>query len=283
MDKQADIRGSIFKIKRFSIHDGPGIRTSVFLKGCPLNCIWCHSPEGIGEDMSIWYNRSLCIGCGGCVRSCPRKALKLTMVSGHRIEINREICELSGCCVQTCPTNALQFTGYKASVSYVMAEIVKDSLYYEQSGGGITLTGGEPLFQPVFSIGILEECKKRNIHTAMETSLFCEKDILEHFTGITDLFIIDLKLFDTDQHEYYTGRPNDSIKDNFRYLAGLGKKIIVRIPVVDDITNTSYNINSIISFVNEIRKDITIEKVEFNPLTENNYIKLGIPFLLKEK
>lgn len=281
MGKIVETKGSVFKIKRFSIHDGPGIRTSVFLKGCPLNCIWCHSPEGISPEISIWYDKSLCIVCGECVKACPEHALKLSTDAEPFIQINNTLCCLSGNCINVCPTGALQFTGSEIMLSDVMNEIEKDILFYKKSGGGVTLTGGEPLYQPEFSIEILKSCKKKNIHTAIETSLFCEQDTLTKIADNVDLFIIDLKIYDNLQHILYTGKPNIIIKENFRYLTGLGKGILVRTPLVDNITNTQENLAAIARFVHGIRSDIPIENIDFNPLAENNYERLGIPFLLK--
>jgi len=281
MGRQSEIEGVIFKIKRFSLHDGPGIRTSIFLKGCPLSCIWCHSPEGISNEISIWYNINICIKCGLCVESCPEKALSLITEELSYIAINRESCKVSGECVNVCPSNALQFTGYKTNVPEVLEEIEKDYTYYKASGGGITLTGGEPLYQPEFSAAILSECAKRDIHTTIETSLFCERDVLEHISDNVDLFIVDLKIFNTHQHNFYTGKDNKIIKENFKFIAEIGKSIIVRIPLVENISAKEENLKAIFEFVKETRNDITIEKIEFNQLAENNYKKLGIPYLLK--
>jgi pyruvate formate lyase activating enzyme len=275
-----EMEGKIFKIKRFSVHDGPGIRTSVFLKGCPLNCLWCHSPEGIGSEMTLWHDNSLCIACGECVKACRNKALKLVDPDGH-IDIDRKLCSLNGDCIKTCPTGALQYTGTVMTVQAIIDEIVKDLLYYRQSGGGITLTGGEPLYQPGFSRMILEECWRIGIHTAIETSLFCEKDILTSVSEFIDLFLVDIKIFDQSTHIRYTGKPNGIIKDNFRYLAESGKQIIVRIPMVEGITDTYENKKAIAEFVGDIDSRIPIEYIAFNKLAENNYKRLGIPFLLK--
>ena len=281
MEKLHETEGKIFKIKRFAVHDGPGIRTTVFLKGCPLNCIWCHSPEGISPDISIWYNRNLCITCNQCVKACPNNALELIMNAEPYIKIDRELCNITGDCVKTCPTNAIQFTGSITKVSEIINEIEKDIVFYQTSGGGVTLTGGEPLYQPDFSAEILEACKKRKIHTAIETCLFCEIDAINRILDYVDLFIVDMKLFNSIQHEYYVGKTNENIKENFRYIAGLDKDIIVRIPLIEDIINTDDNLNAIIKFVRDINNKIPIEKINFNPLAENNYKKLGIPFLLK--
>lgn len=282
MDDSVIIRGNIFKIKRFAVHDGPGIRTAVFLKGCPLNCVWCHSPEGIDNKISLWYNKNTCILCGRCVESCPEHALEISG-TGHRlISIDRNTCKLSGYCVSVCPTGSIEFTGESKSVSEIMEVILKDKLFYEKSGGGITLTGGEPLFQPEFSIAILKNCKKNNIHTTIETSLFCKKEIIDMFAEYVDLFIVDMKIANSDQHIKYTGKNNEIIRDNFSYLAESGKEILVRIPLIPEITDTEINLNDITEFVNSFKKEIHIEFLDYNTLAENNYKRLNIPFLLTD-
>jgi pyruvate formate lyase activating enzyme len=272
--------GTIFKIKRFSVHDGPGIRTAVFLKGCPLNCIWCHSPEGISSEIKIWHNNNVCISCGQCVSVCPNKALESIPGNGIHIEIDRSLCKTTGHCVKICPANAIQFTGYSTTAVKVMKEIEKDLAYYKASGGGITLTGGEPLFQIDFSKEILKKCKDKNINTAIETSLYCDSDRLSSIADFVDLFIIDMKIFDQEKHEYYTGKPNMIIKENFVHLAKMGKEIIVRIPIISNITDIEDNKKNIINYIHGINRDIPIEYIPFNPLAENNYKLLGIPFLL---
>lgn len=280
MERTHETEGMIFKIKRFSIHDGPGIRTSVFLKGCPLNCAWCHSPEGISSEISIWYSENLCIGCGQCVQACPNNALHMNNNSNPYVKITRGLCKASGDCVKICPTNALQLTGSTITASEIIDTIENDLVYYRTSGGGVTLTGGEPLYQPGFSTEVLKECRKRKIHTAIETCLFCEKDLIHSISDLVDLFIVDIKLFDPYLHKYYTGKTNEIIKENFRLIADRGKDILVRIPIIDNITNNEKNIKAIIEFVNKTGKDILIEKISFNPLTENSYKRLGIPFSL---
>jgi pyruvate formate lyase activating enzyme len=281
METISEIRGNIFKIKRFSIHDGPGIRTSIFLKGCPLNCIWCHSPEGISPDNSIWYDKSLCIGCASCINECPENALSIIRDKDPYIIIDRKLCTTHGNCVNACPTGAIQFTGTSKSASEIMTEIEKDILFYKTSGGGVTLTGGESLYQPDFSLEILKACRKRNIHTAIETCLFCDKKIIDLVMEYADLFIADMKIFSADQHIRYTGQSNEVIKENFRHIAAAGKNILVRIPMIKGITDTKKNIRECENFVHGINKNIIIEHISFNPLAGNNYSRLGIPFLLK--
>ena len=175
----------------------------------------------------------------------------------------------------------MQFTGMVVSPEDVFSEIEKDIVYYHSSGGGVTLTGGEPLYQPGFSFEILDLCKKKLINTAIETSLFAEKEIIERISTVTDLVIADLKIFDPVIHKHYTGESNEIIKENFTYLADSGKRIIVRVPMVGDITATIENKTAIQGFVSSFKKHIPIEFIEFNPLAVNNYNRVGIPFTLK--
>jgi len=270
--------GTIFKIKRFSIHDGPGIRTSVFLKGCPLNCVWCHSPEGINSEISIWYNRNVCISCGKCVEICPHEALTLEGDRDKYISIDRLRCRSTGDCVNVCPTNAIQFTGWVTTPTVIIKEIEKDIRFFKTSGGGLTLTGGEPLYQPDFAYEILSGCRERGVHTAIESSLFCSKEIIIQIAEKTDLFIADLKIFDPMPHIHYTGESNVIIKENLRLLVKLGNDIIVRVPMVGGITDTEENKKSILSFVSGLNKSIPVEFIDYNPLGANNYRRLGIPF-----
>lgn len=272
----SDISGTIFKIRRFSLHDGPGIRTTVFLKGCPLQCIWCHSPEGISPQITIWHEMNTCIGCGNCVRTCPEKALTLFSGAKHVVQIDRKLCTLNGKCVKICPTNAIRYTGNTVTVQEIIKEIRKDLDIYAESGGGITLTGGEPLFQAVFASAIIRSCKETGVHTAVETSLFGNKESLDLLIEHTDLFIADLKLFDNDDHIKYTGKTNEIIKENFRSLILSGRQIIVRIPMIKNITDNEKNIRSIISFVNAFNIAIPVEFINFNPLAANNYHRLGL-------
>lgn len=206
------------------------------------------------------------------------KALKLN--SDNKIEIDRSRCDNSGKCVNICPSQALQFTGSVVSDAQVLSEILKDKIFYESSSGGITLTGGEPLFQIDFSTAILKSCKENGIHTAMETCLYTDPENIQKILEYTDLFITDLKIFDEELHRKYTGRSNEIILQNFRFIAESGKDIIVRTPVIPGITDSAENKKAIRDFVAEVRFDIPVEYIKFNPLTRNNYDKLGIPYLI---
>ncbi|MFN8239570.1 MAG: glycyl-radical enzyme activating protein [Bacteroidales bacterium] len=270
--------GYVFRIKRFSIHDGPGIRTTVFLKGCAMSCSWCHSPEGIEPGISVWHEPSSCICCLSCVEACNNEALDSIHATPTVISVDRSRCTLAGDCVNACPTGSIQFTGHWMTTEAVMKEIFRDVLFYNNSGGGITLSGGEPFFQPGFAASILRACKNNNINTAVETSLYCDRQVIESIQGNVDLFYVDLKIIDPIKHEKYTGRKNDIIIDNLRYLAGEKNRIIVRIPVIENITGTHENLTAIRQFVSSIDPSIAIEELSYNILAENNYRKLRIPF-----
>ena len=269
--------GTVFNIKRFSVHDGPGIRTSIFLKGCPLNCIWCHNPEGIDSAVTIWYNRNICISCGECITACRQNALGFNSAENRFISIDRSLCTLNGDCVRACPSGAIEFTGRIYSVSAIMEEVRRDITFYIRSGGGVTITGGEPLFQPQFCLEILKACKAEKIDTAIETSLFCEREVLVNLLDRTDLFIVDMKIFDPGKHEQYTGKSNIAIKENLKYLADTGKEIIVRVPLIRGITDSAENLESIRDFVVGLNGAIPVEYLNYNPLAKNKYQKLGLP------
>lgn len=282
MIKMNNVTGKIFKIKRFSLHDGPGIRTTVFLKGCPLHCIWCHSPEGIDPDITIWHDKNNCIGCGECVNACPVNALSIDFGKKNSILIDRIKCNSTLKCVNACPSGSLQTTGNEVSSSVIADEIKKDISFFKSSGGGVTLSGGEPLFQPEFALDILKKCREEGIHTAMETCLFADRTFVKATMDLTDLFITDLKIFNDDDHIKYTSQTNKIIKENFQYLAGKGKSILVRIPLIEKISDTPENIEAIKEFVRKNNPSIPVELIIFNPLTKNNYDRLGLPYFRDE-
>jgi pyruvate formate lyase activating enzyme len=209
----------------------------------------------------------------------------MSMNSGSdtNIEIDRLKCNVTGDCVKVCPADAIQFTGMVTSPDDVFSEIIKDILFYHYSGGGVTLTGGEPLFQPDFACDILDLCRGKQIHTAIETSLFAEKEVIKRISSITDLVIADLKIFDPFMHKHYTDESNELIKENFAFLAGSGKKIIVRIPKVTNITDKMENMIAIQEFVSSFGRKIPVEFIDFNLLAVNNYKRLGLPFTLEDK
>lgn len=238
LDKE---KGLIFNIQRFSIHDGPGIRTVVFFKGCPLRCLWCHNPEGqiMKKEMVIWDDR--CIGCKTCFKTCPNSAVE-----------DPSKCVLCGECVKECPADAREIVGKEMSIEEIMAEIEKDRIFYEQSGGGVTFSGGEPLFQYNFLISILKKCKDNGIHTAIETCGYSNWEILLSISKYTDLFLFDLKVMDDESHRKFTGVSNKMILENLKRLSSNHKNIIIRIPVVPGVNDNIENIKKTAEFVSSL-------------------------------
>lgn len=239
-------KGLIFDIKKFAVDDGPGIRTTIFLKGCPMRCLWCHNPEGQTLAPELMYRHKKCIRCDECAKICPNQALFLT---GKKLTINRKICSLCGVCAKNCPSGALEIIGKEISVEEVMREIEKDSAFYDESKGGITISGGEPLLQIDFTAAILSECKKRSIHTAIDTCGYASPKVIERIKDKVDLFLYDLKIMDDAKHRKYTGKPNRHILKNFRTLAKNGNNLLVRFPILPGINDDRENIQKTADFI----------------------------------
>ena len=270
----------VFDIKRFAVHDGPGIRSSVFLKGCPLNCLWCHNPEGISPEIQLWYFPNQCLRCGDCVAACPEGALKLT--EEHGIEIDRDKCTNCGICTETCPTRALTFIGRKMSVEEVEKELLEDKVFYEESDGGITLTGGEPLAQNEAALEILKRMKGRGIHTALETSLQVPQKVMKEVLPVTDFLMCDLKIIDPVDHKKYVGRDNALILKNLKWLAEQDTEILVRVPVIPGFTDSKENLEGIAHFLLSLKRKLPVELMNFNPLARDKFQILGRPYEPKD-
>ncbi len=239
--------GLIFDIKRYAIHDGPGIRTTVFFKGCPLNCPWCHNPEGQDSKPELSFNKTRCLeGCSECIKICPQNALSRV---DHHISIDREKCDLCGECAPVCPTQALEIIGRKLSAEEVMEEIEKDRVFYEESGGGVTFSGGEPLAQLEFLNSVLDKCRKKGIHTVLDTCGYVSFDELAKIADKIDLFLYDFKLIDDKKHKEATGVSNKLILDNLKKLSVKGRKIVVRIPIIEGVNDDNENITETAKFI----------------------------------
>jgi len=269
------VRGKVFDIKKFAIHDGPGIRSTLFLKGCPLKCIWCHNPEGIEDRINLWYFERKCIQCDSCLSVCPNQALTKGTEGEPYIKIDHEKCDVSGACVKACPTTALTFDSSEMDVDEAVEKLLQDQIFYNQSGGGITISGGDPLYQYKYSLEVLKKCKEQGVHTAIETCMYAKKEILQSFIGSVDLFIVDLKLFNDSEHRKYTGTGNELILSNFKMLVESDQDILVRIPLIPRITTGDENIRSIGRFVRDVSRETEIEFINFNPLAENKYRLMG--------
>lgn len=263
------MNGIIFDIERFAVHDGPGIRTTVFLKGCPLHCVWCHNPEGISPLIHLWYFKNKCIRCHHCILACPNQAL--TTKEDSSIKIDSQHCNNTGACVAVCPTGALCFDGKAITSEEVIAAVLEDQVFYDHSFGGITLSGGEPLFQPEFSLDILKRAKEHQLHTAIETSLYTSKEQLLQFIPYVDLFMADIKFYDAEAHRHYTGVDNAQILRNIEFLVQEHAAVILRIPLIPSITSTMKNLSEIASFIKQLPKSVPVEFMNYNIFAESKY------------
>ncbi|MDP6452272.1 MAG: glycyl-radical enzyme activating protein [SAR202 cluster bacterium] len=244
------VQGLLLDIDKFATHDGPGIRTSVFLKGCPLTCQWCHSPESRSVLPEILYQGERCTGCWLCLDVCPEDALSRGKSDDKPIALfDREKCTTCALCVDVCYPGALRMAGRTVTVGEVAAEVEKDAPFFQSSGGGLTLSGGEPARQARFSYNLLLSCQERGIHTALETTGYAQWEVMSQLAGVTDLFLYDVKLVDSEDHRRHTGVPNDPILDNLRKLAASDNEIHVRVPCIPGINDGEEQIQSIARFI----------------------------------
>ncbi len=263
--------GNIFSIQRFSTNDGPGIRTVVFLKGCPLSCIWCHNPESKSVHSEIFYDSERCVNCRKCEKICNHN---LHIFDDDKHIFLHDNCKKCMKCVLECPINALEICGKEVTVDDIMNEILRDAEFYEQSCGGITLSGGEPLMQYDFSLEILKKSKQAGIHTAVETSGYCYKELYE-ISQYVDLWLYDIKLLSESKHIKYTGVSNKKILENLFYLDSIGAKIILRCPIIPDINFTENYFNKIANLANEFKNIVAIHFEPYHPLGIDKSIRLG--------
>jgi len=259
------VRGRVFDIQRFSIHDGPGIRTTVFMKGCPLCCPWCHNPEGIKGRSELSFTPGRCIGCGECVRVCPAEAHRL--IDGKHV-LDRSRCRACGRCAETCCAAALEFVGRDVTVGEVLADVLRDRAFYETSGGGMTLSGGEPAGQIDFSVALLEAAKAEGLHCVVETSGECEYAQLARMSPHVDLYLYDWKESDPSRHEELTGVSNRRIEANLRRLHADGARIRLRCPIIPGLNDRPEHFAGIAALVRELDG---LDGVEIVP-----YHRLGI-------
>lgn len=273
------MQGIIFDIKRFAVHDGPGIRTTVFSKGCVLDCPWCQNPEGNELNVNLWYFQNKCIRCNSCLNLCPVDALSHKEKKDQPyIVIDRGKCTLCGACVENCPDRALVFDGTEIDSGQVVAEVLKDRIFYEESGGGVTISGGDPLYQYEFNLDILRRCKQKKIHTAIETCLYGKWEIVQKFIEFTDIFLVDMKIIDNDFFKENIGEDNQIIKQNFENLLKQGVPVIVRIPLIPEVTASEDNINSIADYLSKQDASVLVELINFNPLAAGKYRRMNKPY-----
>ena len=265
-------KGLVFSIQRYSTEDGPGIRTTVFLKGCPLKCLWCHNPEGQELSPQIAFNDSRCIGCKGCVAACPKGAINFT-ADGSLTD--RGKCQNCGKCAEVCPTGARELIGKYMTAEEVFSEVERDTLFYRSSGGGVTVGGGEPTMQPGFLVEFLRKCHEQGIHTALDTSGYVKWQEMEEILKYVDLVLYDLKHIDPVKHAEYTGVSNELILENARRISGKGISMIIRVPVIPGYTGGEDNIKGIMKFACTLESVAKIDLLPFHRLGEPKYKKLG--------
>ncbi len=265
----------IFDIKRYAINDGPGIRITIFMKGCPLRCKWCHNPESQLSTAQKLYTASKCIGCRECVKACPDNALTLTP---EGIVTDFGTCKLCGTCVSVCPTGAVEIAGQTYEVEELMKIIERERVHIEESGGGVTFSGGEPLMYPEFLLTMLKMCKAKNFHRTVDTCGLVKTDTLLEVAKETDLFLYDLKHMDTAKHKQWTGVNNKLILENLRILAETGANINIRIPFIKNVNTNEDSVSQMAKFIAALPGKLPVNILPYHNIAANKYNKLGAEY-----
>ncbi|MCJ7433739.1 MAG: glycyl-radical enzyme activating protein [Anaerolineales bacterium] len=296
--------GTIFDIKKYSINDGPGIRTTVFFSGCPLACLWCHNPESQSLAPELLYREGRCLLCGACMDICPegaisfseqvepqssqstrRKALNLSGLStlrGGKVFTDREKCTRCQTCISICYSGAREFSGYEVTVCEVMAQVKREIPFYDESGGGVTFSGGEPLMQPGFLSALLRACREQEIHTVMDTSGFANWNVFEQIRRDVDLFLYDLKHMNSARHRELTGVPNEPILSNLRALSEHRHRILVRIPLIPGINDDEQNLHQSGEFLASLPKIEGVELIGYHNIAKAKYEALARAYPLTD-
>jgi pyruvate formate lyase activating enzyme len=270
----SEITGRIFDIQRFSIHDGPGIRTTVFLKGCPLRCLWCHNPESISPEPLLSFLADKCISCGDCVPVCPNQAHVMDDQQKHIFL--RDQCDTCGDCAKICPSGALEIIGKDLSYEEVLETALRDRLFYEDSGGGVTLSGGEPLLQIDFAEALLEGVHKAGVHTAVETAGHVMFNRIERVMPHTDLFLFDLKETDNSRHKEFTGVPNTRIIDNLKSLHDADASVLVRMPTIPGLNDRQEHFENVARLLEPMPNLLGVEVMPYHSLGTSKLPRLGM-------
>lgn len=264
--------GMVFDIQKFSVSDGPGIRTTVFLKGCPARCMWCHNPESICGRPELMYYSNLCSGCGSCARACPRGAHAVAE-SGHQLD--RARCEACGLCAAACPSGALRLTGREMTAREVMDAVMEDVDFYEESGGGMTLSGGEPVIQRNFCIELLKMANEAGVHSAIETSGNYPAEMLVGILERADYILFDLKAMSGEIYEGYIGGCPDNVYDSLRAVDESGTSYVVRTPVVGGVNDSVDEIRAIAVHLSRLKNLSGYQLIRYHPLGLPKYAALG--------
>jgi len=269
LNQQLMTKGLVFDVRKYSIHDGPGIRTTVFFKGCPLSCLWCHNPEGQSFQPELIVRTGRCLkDCSDCLVACEARAL--VKIDGIPV-LDQAKCTACGNCAAACPTLAVEMVGRLMEVSEIMAAIDKDRIFLDESGGGVTFSGGEPLAQLSFLTALLTECQKKGIHTTLDTCGFAPPASFEKIIDKVDLFHYDLKLMEPQKHKTYTGEPSGIILDNLKRLSREDKKIIIRLPVVPGINDDEDNLSQMAEFLRSLKTITEISLLPFHKMAKEKY------------
>ena len=267
--------GLIFDIKKYAINDGPGIRMTIFFKGCNLNCQWCHNPESLSPKVQKMYTASKCIGAVKCLDNCPNDALTLTE---EGIVTDFDVCNLCGKCAEVCPTKAFEMLGSNIPISELMKKIDNEAVFFDQSGGGVTFSGGEPLMHSEYLLQALKECGKRMYHRVVDTTAFTNIDTLLEVADNCEMFLVDLKVMDSQKHKEFTGVSNEKILSNIKELAKTDCDLVFRIPLIKNVNDDEENIRNTAEFIQSLNLVKTeVNLLPYHKVAENKMTKLGVP------
>ena len=273
------MKGTVFNIQKFCINDGPGIRTTVFLKGCPLSCLWCHNPESKSAKPEIMYDSKKCIVCGKCAAVCPMQCHGFSEEKGHIF--CREKCISCGRCTEGCYASALEMAGKQREAEDVIAEVMKDKAFYDNSGGGMTLSGGEPMLQFDFTYELLTLAKEKGLHTCIETCGYAPSENYRRIAPLIDIFLFDYKETDPSRHKDYTGVTNELILENLKMLDEMGAKTVLRCPIIPTMNDRAEHFKGIADVANSLKNILEINVEPYHPLGSGKSAMLGKKYLIE--
>lgn len=271
--------GTVFNLQRFSINDGPGVRTIVFFKGCPLDCKWCSNPESQNPLVQIMFNEKNCLGCRKCESICPVGAINFLLPA----RVDHDQCIGCGICAENCYPGGLVQSGKEQTVEDIITELKKETIQYRRSGGGVTLSGGEPLMQPAFAVELLKACKGMGWHTAMETTAYANEDVIDKVIPYVDLVLLDIKSLNDAKHKEYTRVSNEKILKNAQRIVDLGVETIIRVPVIPEFNDDEQSIYDIARFAKGLGGVRELHLLPYHKLGVNKYGTLGRKYRMKEE